>query len=69
MNLAATILRDDQLAIGGAHAIRTLDRLVHPNIDRLACLACGVHWDAVEIVREHVVHVERAVQEGRAGSF
>lgn len=46
----AAVLRDDLLAIRRAHAIRTLDRLVHPNLDRLACLASGVHWDALEMV-------------------
>src|SRR3954447_17929427 len=34
-NLAAAILCDDQLSVCGAHPIRTLHRLVHPDIDRL----------------------------------
>ena len=54
-NLAAAILRNQELAIGCAHAIRSLHRLIHPDIDRLSRLAGSVHRNSVEIVREHIV--------------
>jgi hypothetical protein len=41
---------NEELTIRPAHAIRSLYRLVHPDIDRLRHFARGIYRDAVEIV-------------------
>src|ERR1700733_594808 len=65
-DFAAAVFGDDEVAIGGAHAVRPLDQLVHPDIFRLPRLSGGVDWDAVELVEDDVVHIERAAEKGDA---
>jgi hypothetical protein len=68
-NFAAAILCNEQLAIGGAHAVRPFYGLIHPDIDRVSGLAGRIHRDTVEIVREHIVDVQSAIQKGDAEPY
>jgi hypothetical protein len=63
-DLAAAILSNEQLAIDCAHAIRPFYGLIHPDVDRSSGVAGSVQRDSVEIVREHIVHIQRTVQKG-----
>src|SRR6202789_1879732 len=66
VDLTGGIFGEEQFAVGGAHAVRSLDRLVQPDVDRLAGLAAGVHWYAIQLVEYDVVFVQRVADEGDA---
>ena len=66
-DLAVSIFGDDGgLLFAARHAVRPFCGLVHPDIDRFLCLAVGVDGDAIEIIGDYVVDVERAIEEGNA---
>jgi hypothetical protein len=66
VDLAGTIFGEKKFAVGGAHAVRPLDRLVQPDIYRFAGLAAGVHWYAIQLVENDVVLIQRVADEGDA---
>src|SRR5580698_10904144 len=47
---AAAVFGHEELAIRCAHAIRPLDRLVHPDVNRCPRLSGGVYRDSVKFV-------------------
>jgi hypothetical protein len=59
---SATVLRKEHFALSCAHAIRPFHGLVQRDLDRVAGLARGVHRDTVELVREHIVHIQGSSQ-------
>ena len=63
---AVPVLGQIEFAVGGAHAVRSLDRLVGPDLHRRAGLAGRVQRNAIEIIRDHVVDVELVAQKGDA---
>ncbi len=63
VHLAAAVLGDIELAIGGAHAVRRFQHHRHLDLHRRAGLAAGIQRDAEQGVRPDRVHIKLAVQE------
>jgi hypothetical protein len=62
-DLTAAILREEELTVRCAHAIRPFYRLVDPDIDRCSRFARGIDGYAIKLVEDHVVHIEHAIEE------
>src|SRR5215471_5929566 len=62
-NFAAGILCEEEPTVRRTHAIRPSYGLVGPNVDWCSGFAGGIDRDAIQLVENHIVYVQDAIQE------